>query len=291
MSETEIVSGVEPKALALFFGLLEANTGIALGPSKEYLLNSRLGGLARDNGLTSVSALVDRLLRIPVGSLHWQAFDAMATHETFFFRDKLHFELLKNELMPKMLQKNADKRQLNIWCAAASTGQEPYSMAILLQEEFALLQNWKISIHATDMSDKSLAQARSGIYSSIEMGRGLNAEQIKRHFDPLATGQYQIHAGLRQCIQFYRLNLLDTWSQLPLFDLILLRNALIYFNQETKAVVLKKISSHLSETTGYLMLGSSESIFFDPSLTTRRVERVTYYRKAVVSGSSGHSQN
>ncbi len=164
-------------------------------------------------------------------------------------------------------------------------------MAILLQEEFALLQNWKISIHATDMSDKSLAQARSGIYSSTELGRGLNEEQIKRHFDLLPTGQYQIHARLLECIQFYRLNLLDEWPQLPLFDLILLRNTLIYFNQETKAVVLKKISSHLSETTGYLMLGSSESIFFDPSLTTRRVERVTYYRKAVVSGSSGHSQN
>ena len=279
MNEKETVSGVDPKALALFLGLLEANTGIVMGLSKEYLLNSRLGGLARDNGMTSVSALVAQLIRTPVGRLHWQAFDAMATHETLFFRDKLHFELLKNELIPKLLQKNADKRQLNIWCAAASTGQEPYSLAILLQEEFALLQNWKISIHATDMSDKSLAQARSGIYSSTELGRGLNEEQIKRHFDLLPTGQYQIHARLLECIQFYRLNLLDEWPQLPLFDLILLRNTLIYFSLKTKAIVLQKITSHLSEKTGYLMLGSSESIISDPSFTIHRVDRVTYYRK------------
>ena len=279
MSLLESTTDLDPKELGLFFSLLEANTGIALDATKAYLVNSRLAGLARDSALVSVAALVGQLNRTPVGHLHWQAFDLMATHETLFFRDKLPFELIKSEIIPKLLNVNAGRRELNIWCAAASTGQEPYSLAILLQEEFPVLQNWQVRIHATDMSENCLAQARSGLYNPIEINRGLSQAQIKLHFDVLETGQFRIQSTLRQWIQFYRLNLLNESPKLPLFDLILLRNTLIYFNRQKKMAVLKKIHDHLSHETGYLMLGSSESILFDNRFIASRSDRVTYYRK------------
>lgn len=283
MTRKETVSGIAPQDLRLFFDLLEVNTGIAMDASKEYLLHSRLGTLARAQGLNSVRDLVGKLLQTPLGCLHQQAFDLMATHETLFFRDQLAFDFIKNELMPTLLKKNVEERKLNIWCAAASTGQEPYSLVMLIHEEFPLLQGWEISIHATDMSENCLAQARSGIYSADEVVRGLSTEQIKRHFDLLETGQYRIHSKMKNYIKFYRLNLLDDWPERPLFDLILLRNTLIYFKSERKTVILKRIFSQLARKTGYLMLGSAEAILFDESVETHRSHRVTYYRKAVTS--------
>jgi chemotaxis protein methyltransferase CheR len=280
MSEKIFFAGIDPKELALFFALLETHTGIAMDESKEYLLSSRLGGLARDCAITSVAALIVQLNRTPVGPLHWQAFDLMATHETFFFRDKSYFDLIKNEIIPSVMKANAVSQEMNIWCAAASTGQEPYSLAILLEEEFPALHNWKVSIHATDMSDSCLEQARLGIYNSFEINRGLSEAQMKLHFNELETGEFRIHSTLHQWIQFYHLNLLKDWPKLPLFDLILLRNTLIYFNSETKMAVLKKIHAQLSNLTGYLMLGSAESILFDNRFSVSRSDRLTYYRRA-----------
>ena len=264
----------------LFFKMLEGHTGIAMGNEKVYLLAPRLSKIAQQNGFPDHFSLIKELVSKPICPLHWVTFEAMATHETMFFRDTHPFQAIKEVLLPQLIQAKRDSNQLSIWCAAASTGQEPYSMAILLRESFPNLSDWDVKIHATDLSERALSQARSGIYSRSEMQRGLTQEQISRHFTRLESGQYQINPDLRKWIQFENINLVKPWQVSPKSDLILMRNILIYFNQEKKQMVLNKMRDQLSDAGGYLMLGASESILFDASFKLHRLERVSYYSKA-----------
>jgi chemotaxis protein methyltransferase CheR len=264
----------------LFFKMLEGHTGIAMGNEKEYLLEPRLSSIAQKNGFPDHFSLIKELISKPICPLHWVSFEAMATHETMFFRDTHPFQAIKDVLLPQLIHAKRDSKQLTIWCAAASTGQEPYSMAMLLRESFPNLSDWDVKIHATDLSERALSQARSGIYSPSEMQRGLTQEQISRHFTRLASGQYQINPDLRKWIQFENINLVKPWQVSPKSDLILMRNILIYFNQEKKQMVLSKMRDQLSDAGGYLMLGAPESILFDASFKLHRLERVSYYSKA-----------
>jgi len=263
-----------------FFRMLESHTGIAMGNEKAYLLAPRLSQIAQKNGFADHVSLIKELVSQPIGLLHGVTFEAMATHETMFFRDKYPFQAIKDVLLPQLIHAKRDSKQLSIWCAAASTGQEPYSMAILLRESFPALSDWDVKIHATDLSERALSQARSGIYSPSEMQRGLSAGQISRYFTRLASGHYQINPDLCQRIQFENVNLIKPWQLRPKSDLILMRNILIYFNQEKKHMVLSKMRDQLSDAGGFLMLGASESILFDASFKMHRSERVTYYSKA-----------
>jgi chemotaxis protein methyltransferase CheR len=264
----------------LFFKMLEGHTGIAMSNEKEYLLAPRLSSIAQKNGFTDHVSLIKELVSKPICPLHWVTFEAMATHETMFFRDTHPFQAIKDVLLPQLIHAKRDSNQLSIWCAAASTGQEPYSMAMLLRESFPNLSDWDVKIHATDLSERALSQARSGIYSRSEMQRGLTKEQISRHFTRLESGHYQVNSDLRKMIQFENINLIKPWQVLPKSDLILMRNILIYFNQEKKQMVLSKMRDQLSDAGGYLMLGASESILFDASFKLHRLERVSYYSKA-----------
>lgn len=263
-----------------FVRLLESNTGIAMDESKAYLLSSRLDPLARLHGFSDFVALIRHLLARPLERLHWEAFEAMTTNETCFFRDKYPFDAIKDVLLPAILRGKKESRQINIWCAAASTGQEPYSLAILLHENFPELSSWDVSLHATDMSERALQQARAGLYSETEVKRGLNAEQIRRYFNRTKSGSFQIIEALRSAIRFSIVNLVRPWPVLPKADLILLRNVLIYLNKEKKLQVVNKMREQLAEPGGCMMLGSSESLLSDRLFKLHRLDRASYYSMA-----------
>jgi chemotaxis protein methyltransferase CheR len=271
---------LDPLEVAQFFKLLEKNTGIHLDLEKSYLISSRFLPLLQTHGFESCPQLLHHLITSPLGDLHWQAFEAMTTNETSFFRDIHPFEALKNTLLPEIITRCQAKREIHIWCAAAATGQEPYSVAILLAENFPELAQWKIHILATDICHQSLDKAAQGIYSATEIHRGLSEEQIQRHFTKLSDGRYQIRPEIRKLVQLKHLNLIQDWPVMPQFELILMRNVLIYFNPATKAQIVKKLHAQLPHVQAYLMLGSSESILFDPAFKSVQLERVAYYQKS-----------
>jgi chemotaxis protein methyltransferase CheR len=262
-----------------FFSLVEKNIGVSLDASKAYLIQSRLSNVVSKHGFAGHTPLLRFLITNPVGDIHWQAFEAMTTNETSFFRDIHPFEILKTTIFPDLIQKRKDARELNIWSAASSTGQEPYSIAILLREYFPELAGWKIRILATDISEQALEKASLGIYNQTEIQRGLSEAQIQRHFIKLPGGHYEINADLRSMVQFKQMNLIHDWPLMPKFDLILMRNVLIYFNQLTKAKIVKRLHSQLLDASSYLILGSSESILFDQAYRIVQLDRVSYYQK------------
>lgn len=242
-------------------------------------MRARLEPVAKVNGLTDCEALLHKLVSTPYGTLHKKSLEAMATHETSFFRDAHPFEIIRNKILPDLISARQDVRRLNIWCAAASTGQEPYSLAMLLQDFETQLASWSVRILATDVSDFALAAARSGRYSSIDAHRGLTSEQRTRYFTLTANGQYQLCGDIMQKVEFQSLNLIAPWQNLPRFDLILIRNVLIYFNRQHRDLVFKKINLQLADEKSYLMLGSSESIISDPTYRTVRTNQGSIYQK------------
>jgi len=270
---------MNPSEIEAFFNLLEMNTGIALDLEKEYLLAPRLTEIAKLNGFTSHVGLVKKLIHHEIGLLHWKCFEAMATHETMFFRDKYPFEVIRDTLLPNLTKLKKNTKQINIWCAACSTGQEPYSLAILLRETFPELRDWSIRIHATDLSEKAILQAKSGVYSESEIKRGLTPELMNKYFVKTDKGHYQISAELQNWIQFEQMNLMKPWQINPKADLILMRNILIYFKQDAKLQLLKKVKEQMADPLSYLILGSSESIIFDNFFKLHSLKHISYYSK------------
>jgi chemotaxis protein methyltransferase CheR len=227
-------------------------TGLVLGPEKAYLVDSRLGPLARKEGLASVEALVDAMMRgdraLCVG-----ASEALATHETFFFRDKTPFESFEQAILPAFKATRMG-RKLKIWCAAASSGQEPYSLSMLLDEGAGP----DADILATDMSLQVLEKAKAGVYSQFEVQRGLAIQRLVKHFDQVGES-WKIKAHLRQRIRFEPGNLLEDFSRYGRQDVIFCRNVLIYFDIETKAKILDRLAAQLADD-GYLILGAAETV-------------------------------
>jgi len=243
-----------------FYALLEQKTGISLDDTKQYLIEARLATLLKDSGRDSMVDFLQSLVGSPVGALHWQAFEALTTNETLFFRDRLFFDALAGQILPPMIQQKKSERTLRIACSAVSTGQEAYSVAMLLKQYFPELNGWDIYIQATDISNRVLDRARQGVYSRTEVERGLDAAQIQRFFDRTDDGKYEIIPTIREAVTFLPSNLLDPSPAYPRFDLILLRNVLIYFSQATKDRVLEKMHRQLNPVGGVLALGSTESI-------------------------------
>jgi chemotaxis protein methyltransferase CheR len=276
------MSPIDQADIESFFNLVEKNIGITLDLSKAYLIQSRLSNIVREYSFTDHSSLLRHLIINPVGKIHWQAFEAMTTNETSFYRDSSPFEVLKTTILPDLIQKHKDSRELNIWSAASSTGQEPYSIAMLLREHFPELGGWNIRILATDISEQALEKASLGIYNQTEVQRGLTETQIQRQFKKLPNGHYEISADLRSMVQFKQMNLIQEWPLMPKFDLILIRNVLIYFNQDTKAKIVKRIYTQLLDASAYLILGSSESILFDQTYQIVQLDRVSYYQKKII---------
>ena len=237
--------------------LLRDRSGLVLTADKQYLVENRLLPVARRSGLDSVSDLV-RSLAGPHGEqLIVDVIEAMTTSETMFFRDKAPFAHFRDVMLPALLKACASRRCLRIWCAAASTGQEAYSIAMCLKEQAKDLAGWKIEILANDLSGAVIDYAKAGTYNQFEVQRGLPIRSLLEHFFKVDDG-WQISAGIRSMIRFEQLNLLDDFSDFGMFDIVFCRNVLCYFDPATRVDVLKRLS-RVTERHGYLVLGAAET--------------------------------
>jgi chemotaxis protein methyltransferase CheR len=258
--------------------LLRKRTGVVIDASKEYLVVARLMPIVRQRKIASLDTLIDRMRKGLDPSLERDVLSAMMTHETSFFRDKSPFETLRTMLLPELITRRAAQRQLTLWSAACSTGQEPYSLAILLNEHFPdLLASWRVRILATDFSEAVLARAREGVFSELEATRGLPAPLLRKHFRPL-QGKWSISQDCRRLVEFRALNLNATWPMMPPCDIVFVRNVLIYFDVPTRAALIERMRRVL-RPDGALILGGAETLI---GMDTR-YERLTgagcsYYR-------------
>jgi chemotaxis protein methyltransferase CheR len=258
--------------------MLERQVGIALDDTKQYLLESRLMPVAAQNGYPDVYALIKVLTQTPVGPLHWKAFEALTTNETSFFRDKHVFEALRKKILPELIENRKKDRTLRIWSSACSAGQEAYSLAMMLREDFLQLNDWTIYIQATDISESILEKAKSGIYSSMEAHRGLDTHYLHKYFEHIEKGAYQIKPAIRQMVNFSHHNLVGDWPFYPKFDLIMLRNVLIYFKQDVKDKVLSKMQQQLNGSDSILILGAAESIYHNDLYKLVALDKISYYK-------------
>ena len=237
--------------------VLRRRSGLVLTPEKAYLIQSRVAPLLRRHGLASLEALVLRM-RGGDEKLTRDVVEAMTTNESFFFRDKTPFDHFEKLILPRLLQARAAERRLRIWCAAASTGQEPYSLAMILRERAHLLKDWKVDIVGTDLSTEVLERAKAGLYSQFEVQRGLPVQLLVKYFTKEGD-QYRIKDEIRGAVQYKVANLLDPFVGFGTFDVVFCRNVLIYFDEPTKRSVLDRIA-HLMPDDGYLLLGAAESV-------------------------------
>ena len=238
--------------------LLKARSGLVLSADKHYLIESRLLPLARKAGLFNLTGLVGRLKGPDAEELIVEVVEAMTTNESFFFRDKVPFEHFRETVMPALLAARAASRRIRIWCAAASTGQEPYSLALCLKEMGKDLRGWRVEIVATDLSTEVLEKAKSGIYSQFEVQRGLPVLILIKYFSQVGE-MWQIAPEIRGMVKYLPLNLLHEFSSLGRFDVVFCRNVLIYFDQATKIDVLERIAD-VTERDGFLVLGGAETV-------------------------------
>jgi chemotaxis protein methyltransferase CheR len=236
---------------------LKQRSGLVLTADKQYLVESRLLPVARKAGLVNLTALVN-LLKRGDEALMTAAVEAMATNESFFFRDKVPFYHFTSIIMPELMAARRSTRTIRIWCAASSTGQEPYSLAMCLKEMEDDLTGWRIELLASDLSGESLEKARQGIYSQFEVQRGLPIQFLVRYFKQTRE-VWQIAPEIRAMVKFRQLNLLADFSHLGIFDLIFCRNVLIYFDPQTKVDVLDRLA-WATASDGYLVLGAAETV-------------------------------
>ena len=238
--------------------LLKERSGLTLGADKEYLLESRLLPLTRRNGLTTLGELVARLKTPGNADLAFSVVEAMTTNETFFFRDKIPFDHLRDTILPALIAARAKEKRIRIWCAAASSGQEPYSIAMLLRSMEPNLRGYRVDLLATDLSVAVIERAKQGTYSQFEVQRGLPIRLLVRYFTQ-AGDSWHIASDIREMVQFRTLNLLQDFAPLGMFDVVLCRNVLIYFDQSTKIAVLERLARQVPQD-GYLILGAAETV-------------------------------
>lgn len=237
--------------------LVRDRSALVLEPGKEYLVESRLDPLARQEGFSSLPQLVKSLRADPSSDLHRKVVEAMTTNETSFFREIRVFEMFRKTILPDLLVRRASQRSLNFWCAASSAGQEPFSLAMLLQEHRPSLDAWDIKFIASDISTEMLARARLGCYNQLEINRGLPAQLLVKYFEKRGAA-WKISEEIRRMVDFREINLIHSWPPLPRMDVIFMRNVLIYLDLETKKNILGKVS-RLLDPSGYLFLGGSET--------------------------------
>lgn len=258
--------------------LVHDQAALVLEPGKEYLVESRLSPLARHEGFPSYQQLVARLRSAPVGDLHRKVVEAMTTNETSFFRDARVFAMLRKSILPRLIARRSAERSLNIWCAGCATGQEPYSLAMLLSDCRSLLAGWQVRIIATDISRDVLARARAGRYSQLEVNRGLPAHLLVKYFHQHGS-VWEVRPEIRRMVEFREMNLIHAWAGLPAIHLVLMRNVMIYFDVETKKDILARIGRLLTPH-GCLLLGGSETtINLDDSFEPVTTEGAAYFRR------------
>ena len=241
-------------------GLVREKSGIVLSADKTYLLNSRLAPVAKQAGHATIADMVASLRKGPANpALEDQIVDAMTTNESYFFRDKKPFEIFEEVMVPDLVQLRAAMRKIRIWCAAASSGQEPYTLAIQLKEMQHKLAGWRTEIIGTDISTEILEKAKAGLYSQFEVQRGMPIQLLVKYFEKRGD-MWQVNSAIRAMVQLRRFNLLDRMLGLGTFDIVFCRNVLIYFDTETKADILQRIAAQMAPD-GYLVLGAAETVF------------------------------
>ncbi|MGE0322413.1 MAG: protein-glutamate O-methyltransferase CheR [Polyangiaceae bacterium] len=237
--------------------LVKRESAIVLGADKDYLVKARLTSLARLEGFGSLERFMYEVKNSASEELRFRVVEALTTNETSFFRDQTPFDLLRDELLPALVAARQAERKLRIWSAGCSSGQELYSVAMLLHREFPKLENWDIELVGTDLNAEMVRRATSGVYNGLEVSRGLGAS-YKAYLCPRGR-DFEVDPVLRRRVRFMQLNLIEAWPEaLGSFDVILLRNVLIYFDVDSKAEVLSRIQQKL-RTPGYLFLGGTET--------------------------------
>jgi chemotaxis protein methyltransferase CheR len=250
---------VSEAAFNAIAAILEKRAGMVLTPNKGYLLESRLTSVARAHGFTTVADLGQRIaLSGAAGALESDIVEAMLNNETFFFRDRLPFDMLAASILPELRKARAVTRRIRIWSAASSTGQEAYSIAMMLNEEAAQWQGWNIEIIGTDLSKRAVQRAMDGRYSQFEVQRGLSIQRLVRHFEK--RGEYwELNPEIRRMVSFREMNLQSPWTVSGPFDVILCRNVLMYFGHRAKTDILARLHRNLA-ADGRLVLGAAETV-------------------------------
>lgn len=258
--------------------LVRQNTGIELEPDKEYLVESRLTALVYKEGLSSIEHLLTRVKTEGTQSqIYRKVVESMLTTETYFFRDDNPFMVFRKNVMPYILETRGMLKSFNIWCGACSTGQEPYSLAMILNDHFPELNSWRYRIVATDLSLENLEKARAGRYSPLQVSRGLGADNLAKHFEQKGS-DWEINDNIKSMVEFSQMNLFDAYWNIPGPDIVFLRNVLIYFDATKKQEILHHIKSIIAPD-GFLFLGSCETtIGLDPDFEPVYVENTVYFR-------------
>jgi chemotaxis protein methyltransferase CheR len=265
-----------PAALQIIADLLTMHTGQELTESRHWRVSSALAGVFREHGISNVDQLVC-LLDQPPGGQHQhdlarRVVEALLNNETYFFRDKPTFDQLPQAILPELARRRAASRRLSIWSAGCSTGQEAYSLAMLFAQQPARWEGWTIDILATDVSHRAIASARKGHYSQFEVQRGLTVTQMLDHFDE-RDGRWQVRPDVQALVRFQQHNILDHPPGRKPFDLVLCRNVLLYFNQQTRAHTFMRLGEALAYD-GFLMLGAGETVTGQPSRFVPTAQRI-----------------
>jgi chemotaxis protein methyltransferase CheR len=251
-------------------------TAIVLEDGKEYLVSSRMTDVLREHQLDNLDDLIAGLQDSRRGALHTSVVNAMTTNETSFFRDHHPFEALREKILPDLLERRGSERRLRIWCGASSSGQEPYSLALLLAQHFPELHSWEVDFVSTDISPAMLKKCRDGTFSQMEVSRGLPAPMLIRNFTKDGLN-WVVKPEIRKDLRFESLNLAEPWPRMPKIDLVLMRNVLIYFDVETKRSIFKQLERVLA-SDGFLFLGAAETTMgVTDAFQREKVEGASYY--------------
>ncbi|TCT13384.1 CheR-type MCP methyltransferase [Tepidamorphus gemmatus] len=246
-----------PQDFSFLRDFLRSQSGLDLADDKRYLVEARLTPIARRAGLADLTALINAIRTSADARLKYAVVEAMTTNESSFFRDRVPFENFRDVMVPRMLQARAARRELRIWCAAASTGQEPYSLALMVRED-SRLNGWRVDILATDIAESVMERGKAGTYSQFEVQRGLPIQLLVKYFSQKGD-VWELDPTIRRMVRWQKFNLLSSFAGLGRFDIVFCRNVLIYFDRQTKAEVLGRIAGIL-EPDGYLVLGAAETV-------------------------------
>jgi chemotaxis protein methyltransferase CheR len=270
-------TSIPADAISFICSMVRDRSAIELESSKSYLIEARLSLLAKKYGYNTPSELIQQVREKRLPELERHLVEAMTTNETSFFRDNHPFDTLRTKILPDLATSNASQRALSIWSAACSSGQEIYSIAMLLHENFPQLLSWRLQLYATDLSDDVLERARAARFTQIEVNRGLPATLLLKYF--LRDGMHwRLTPELPALVKFMRLNLIETWPPLPNFDVVFLRNVLIYFAPETKKQILQNVRKVMAPR-GVLFLGAAETtIGLDAHFEREQVGNSVFYR-------------
>ncbi len=275
-----VTSALDTGAFNYICNLVRDRSAIVLEPSKAYLVESRLTPVARQHGMETLTELVEALKKPTSRELTQQVVEAMTTNETSFFRDVHPFDALKQVIIPKLLETRARERAINIWSNACSSGQEVYTIAMIIRENFPELSSWRVKLFGSDLSKQILSRAKEGIYNQTEINRGLPLPLLLKYFDKQGM-QWRIKEDLRKMVEFRELNLVEPWPTLQPMDVIFLRNVLIYFSPETKRQILTKTHKAL-RPDGFLFLGGAETTMnLDVPFNRENVGKTACYRPIV----------